>query len=77
MSKRLPAIAPAPKGLAWSLPDPQGRSGKDHDKGGLGKGVYRGDKAEGMTGGIVLDDLKIAEQFLPICLLGRCEGVPR
>jgi hypothetical protein len=44
------AIAPAPEGLACPLPDPQGRNGKGHDKGALGKGVYRGDKAEGILG---------------------------
>jgi hypothetical protein len=44
-------------------------------KGALGKNVYRGDKARGDDWGEVVDDFKIAEQFLPIW--GRCGGVPR
>jgi hypothetical protein len=37
---------------------------KGMTKGAPGKGVYRGDRAGVMTGDIVLNDFKIAEQFL-------------
>jgi hypothetical protein len=47
---------------------------KGMTKGALGKGVYRGDEAGVMTGNEVVDDFKIAEQFLPSW--GALRGCP-
>jgi hypothetical protein len=59
--------SPGPEGVGVPFARPlRGGMAKGMTKGAPGKGVYRGDKVGEMTGDTVLDDFKIAEQFLPI-----------